>query len=139
MENVLDLLKESAQDCHDRCDACPVDSEDYLPLKRQEAEDAKILLDAEKNRMDHELEMEKLKLEREKLQQANDWKDPKFLIPIVVNVVLTFGSIMAYNKVITQHRRETINFEKDGVFTTQAGKSNSSIFRFNIPGNKGLM
>lgn len=139
-EKILDLLKESAQDCHDRGDACPVESEDYLPLKKQEAEDARIILEAEKNRMDHELELEKIKLEREKIQKSNDWKDPKFWIPLVVQTILTFGSIYAYNKVITQHRRETINFEKEGVFTTQAGKSNSGIFKFNIPGpNKGLM
>lgn len=137
-EKDLNCIKESLHDCHDRKEVCPVESDDFLTLSKQEAEIAKILVDEEKNKMDHEIELEKIKLERAKIENENKWWHPKFWVGPVLGFVGVVASGFMYRRTLREHRRETMEFENDGhMFTSMAGRSNSSGFKF--PGGKGLM
>ena len=123
-------LENAMNDCFDRAEVCPADSEDYLKLLKQATEIARVLNEKEKNEMDY-------KIEQKKEDDQFNWKDPKFLIEIgkdLAAILLTFGLQRA---MLREHRRETMAFEKDGVWTTQAGRANANIFRFG--GNKGLL
>lgn len=142
--NVDDILRESVNDLHDRADVCPADSEDYLKLKKQEAEDAKIVLEEERNKREQELEFKRIELEMAKIKNSMDWKDPKFLLQLFVQTfvpsIVTLAVCGIQARSLREHRRETMKFEEDGhTWTTQASRANSNAFKFSIGGNKGLM
>ena len=138
IENEIDLLKEQTQDLADRCIACPADSDDYLKYEQLIAKNVQMLIMDAKNRMDHEEELKRIDLEKDRMKKEFDWKRPTFWIPLLVSGVTSFGMLMYQNHMLTQHRRETMLFEQDGqMFSTIAGRSNGNFFNNLLRGNKG--
>ena len=128
-EKEIDLLKEQTQDLADRSMACPADSEDYMKYQKLISQNVNLIIADAKNKMDHEEELKRIDLEKERLKKEFDWKDPKFLIPVAMSFLTTVVSIGAYGAILREHRNATMQFEKDGqMFSTLAGRSNSNVF-----------
>lgn len=140
-EKEIQLLKEQTQDLADRSMACPADSEDYMKYQKMISQNVNLIIADAKNKMDHEEELKRIELEKDRLKKEFNWKDPKFLIPLGMSFLTTVVSIYSYGAILREHRNATMLFEKDGnMFTTLAGRSNSNMFSNifgKVLGNKG--
>lgn len=128
-EKSLQNIEESMNDCKDRAWACSSDSEDFLKLLKQQTECAKILNENQKMRNELYLEMQRIELEKERLKAQSSWLDPKIWVPVVASIGTTIISFVCQRSILREHRRETMTFEKDGIWTTQAGKANQNAFK----------
>ncbi len=125
-------LETTLNDCLERADACPADSEDYFKLIQKATAIGQILNDDKKIESQKEVDLKKI----EKDSQIT-FKDI-FVIgtPIAAGGIgLLFRSWMLNRQTI-----RLCNFEKDYSFTTSAGRSLAQqSFRdlFNFGGKRG--
>lgn len=122
-------------DNFDRAEACSADSDDYSVYERQGCDFAKILVEHEKIVREYDLELKRIELERMKIRKELDWKDPRFLLSIVVVPIIGIVVPRIMDRhTLREHRTDTMAFEESGhAFTSMAGRANSSgfkLFRF---------
>lgn len=83
--------------------------------------------------------MEKDKeLEEKKFIDSKDWKDPKFLIPVIAPIItMIFGKIID-RRTLWKQTEAICNFEATNIFASSAGKGlTGSIRMFPIINNRG--
>lgn len=130
MNKFIDHVEESANDCLDRAEVCPCDSEDYFKLLNMAATLTGLSNERKKIEYEHELESKKY-------EDSKNWKDLKFLLPLILPVCTTVITLVYNRNTLRLQTRDICNFEKTNTFTYSAGKGLSSVFKFPSIINRG--
>lgn len=114
----INTEEQTLQDLMDRAWACDADSDEYLDICDKIIKMQGALNEKKKIENQKEIDLEKLKLEREKMDKDQNWLNPKFLIPILVPVA--FGLIdTVYRSWFTASMlRDVSELEKEMIVTT---------------------
>lgn len=115
--------EQTLQDLRDRAWACDPTSDDYLELNDKIIRMQQAINEKRKIENQREIELEKIKLEREKMEQDRNWLNPKFLIPIVVPAAVGIGDTLYRAWFTANMLRDVADLEKDVIVsTTTPGK-----------------
>lgn len=141
--------EQTLNDIRDRMWACKIDEndDDYVKLSNQatkmeqninereknenqfkiemariELEKERFELEREKLRQDLELQKEKIEIEKKKLEKDSDWKDPKFLIPVLAPLVVGVYQMHYQSWFLSKMFQEVEKYELENTITTTPGK-----------------
>ncbi len=122
MENLTkENLETMLNDCLERADACPVDSDDFFKLNQKAIAIGQILNENQKIENDREVELKKI--ESMSNVTFKDW------VVIGVPIVASFIELGFRSWRLERQTRQVCEFEKNYSFTTSAGRNIAQSFR----------
>ena len=133
-DNTLKNIELAMNDCFDRADVCPADSDDYFKLLDKAERLGRLLNESQK--LQHEmnedlvrddLERKKVDLEIKKYEDfdISNWKYwvDKMLIPLTTGLGASLVVLLVKDRMILRVAQVATAFEKDNTWSTSFGKS----------------
>lgn len=121
----MDEVKQKLEEAMDRClrkAETTVDAGEFDKYIEGSVKIAEALNDIKKSE-------DQIQMEEKKFKSSRNWKDPMFLIPLVMPFVTMLVGKVIDERILWHQTVAVCEFEKTNTFTTQAGKGLGSSFR----------
>lgn len=122
IKNAKENMVELQADLSGRCLVCKAESEDFKDYAELRIKSAQVMNESQKIENQHIIELEKLKLERERLKKDTSWVDPKILIPVVFPIAWSASELLYKTWFLTNIFQDVEKWEKDNTITGTPGK-----------------
>lgn len=117
-EKTINTEEQTLQDLMDRAWACDAESDEYLVICDKIIKMRAGLNEKQKIENQKEIELRKLEIENERVKRDQDWKDPKFLLTLLVPVVVAIGDRLYTSWFTANMLRDVSEMEKDMIVTS---------------------
>ena len=117
-EKPINTEEQTLQDLTDRAWACDAESDEYLEICDKIIKMRAGLNEKQKIDNQREIELKKLEIEKERIDRDRDWKDPKFLLTLLVPVGVGVIELIYDSWFTANMLRDVSLMEKDMIVTS---------------------